>query len=91
MVTTWLCAHQDSAHTKKNQERRNGLERHVSGRSHRNWWSTRSEKKDEEVRDDAKVSDLGDWKNDGVIDKNRDKQTRSWLSVELEVKGGKRQ
>ena len=30
------------------------------------------EEKKERVRDDAKVSDLDDWKKDGVIDRNRD-------------------
>ena len=47
------------------------------------------EEKEERVRGDAKVSDLGDWKSDGVIDRNRDMSGRSWLPAESEVMGGK--
>lgn len=43
----------------------------------------------ERVRDDAKIADLGDWKNDGVTDRNRDVWKKSWLPVEFEVMGGK--
>ena len=47
------------------------------------------EEKKERVRDDAKVSDLDDWKKDGVTDRNRDAWGRRWLPVEFQVMGGK--
>ena len=36
-----------------------------------------------------RFSDLSDWKNDGVTDRNRDRWSRNWLPVEFEVMGGK--
>lgn len=41
------------------------------------------EEKKERVRDDARVSDLGGWKSDGVIDRNRGMWRRSWLPGRL--------
>lgn len=52
------------------------------------------EEKKERVRDDAKVSDLDNWKKDGVIDRNRDVgggeagfllSSRSWEEKPVEM------
>lgn len=63
--------------------KRRNIERPVSGRGvTQDMWKTRRE-----GEDSARVSGLGDWKRDGVTDRNRNRGR--WLFAEFEVTKGK--